>query len=335
MSNSAIDQLDLHHNSDLPSYSVFESSKPRIASRGKYNMNAFGTFSFWIMLQSCQMDLDARPSPLAGRWYPAESRLLSDSVDGYIAAAQLPPIDERIIAVVAPHAGHLYSGPVAGYAFAALRGLRPDLVVIVSPMHHPYAQPLLTSAHEAYQTPLGPIPIDRGAVQMLSDTLTSELGFGLSAVRNDPEHSLEIELPFLQRALAAPFQLLPVMMREQSARVSEILGRALAKTLSARDVILVASTDLSHFYSQDQAGGLDAEMLRQVEAFDPQGVIRIEEEGKGFACGRFALAAVMWAAKELGANRVRVLHHATSGDVTGDYLEVVGYGAAVITRSDN
>jgi AmmeMemoRadiSam system protein B len=72
-----------------------------------------------------------------------------------------------------------------------------------------------------------------------------------------------------------------------------------------------------------------------VEAFDPQGVIRIEEEGKGFACGRFALAAVMWAAKELGANRVRVLHHATSGDVTGDYLEVVGYGAAVITRSDN
>jgi AmmeMemoRadiSam system protein B len=154
-------------------------------------------------------------------------------------------------------------------------------------------------------------------------------------VRNDPEHSLEIELPFLQRALAREFKLLPVMVREQSARVSEILGRALATTLSGRDAILVASTDLSHFYPQDQAEGLDAEMLRQVEAFDPRAVIQVEEEGRGFACGRFALAAVMWAAKELGADHARVLHHATSGDITGDFSEVVGYGAAVITRSNN
>jgi AmmeMemoRadiSam system protein B len=278
------------------------------------------------------LSLDARPSPIAGRWYPADSHRLASSVDNYIDSANLPPLEGRILAVVAPHAGHLYSGPVAGYAFAPLRGLQPDLVAIVSPMHHPYAQPLLTSGHDAYATPLGPVRIDRKAVDDLNDRLVEDLGIGLTPVRNDPEHSLEIELPFLQQALAGPFQLLPVMVRDQSSRVSHSLGMALAKTLSGRHAILVASTDLSHFFTQTQAESLDAEMLRAVESFDPEGVIRVEDEGKGFACGRFALAAVLWAASELGANQVKVLHHATSGEVTGDYSEVVGYGAAIITQ---
>jgi AmmeMemoRadiSam system protein B len=254
-------------------------------------------------------------------------------VDGYLDAAQLPPIEGRIVAVVAPHAGHPYSGPVAGYAFATLRGAKPDLVAVVSPMHYPtYDQPLLTSAHAAYRTPLGIIPIAVDILSLIDDCLTDEIGFGLARVRHDPEHSLEIELPFLQRALDEPFRLVPIMVRGQSERVSRALGEALAKALAGRNAILVASTDLSHFYVQAQAEALDAEMLRQVEAFDPEGVIRVEDEGKGFACGRYALAAVLWAARELGANHVKVLHHATSGDVTGDYSEVVGYGAAVITR---
>jgi AmmeMemoRadiSam system protein B len=279
--------------------------------------------------------LDARPSPIAGRWYPADLSRLTSSVDGYLASARLPSIEGRIVAVVAPHAGHMYSGAVAAYAFAPLRGLKPDLVAIVSPMHHPYAQPLLTTAHDAYQTPFGPVLIDREATSRLNDHLVGELGFGLSPVRNDPEHSLEIELPFLQRVLTAPFRLLPVMVRDQSARVSQVLGAALAEVLADRNAILVASTDLSHFFTQGEAVTLDAEMLRQVEAFDPQGVIQVEEERKGFACGRYALAAVLWAAQGLGANHVKVLHHATSGDVTGDFSEVVGYGAAVITRQDS
>ncbi|MES0361783.1 MAG: AmmeMemoRadiSam system protein B, partial [Anaerolineales bacterium] len=237
-------------------------------------------------------------------------------------------------AVMAPHAGHVYSGPVAGYAFGAVRGMQADLVAVVSPMHQPYSQPLLTSAHQAYQTPLGSIVIDQAAVAELNKELEQELGFGLTAVRNDMEHSLEIELPFLQRAVAKEFCLLPVMVRDQSARVGQALGRALAKVLAGRDALLVASTDLSHFYDQDQARILDSAMLSQVEAFDPLGVLEVEEQGKGFACGRNALAAVLWAAKGLGANMVQVLKHATSGDITGDYSEVVGYASAVITRVD-
>jgi len=277
-------------------------------------------------------NLDLRPSPIAGRWYPGEARRLATSVDGYIQAARLPEITGRVVAVVAPHAGHMYSGPVAGYAFAVLRGLRPEVVAVVSPMHHPYAQPLLTSAHDAYQTPLGAVPIDRRLVDQLSDLLAAELGFGLTGIRNDPEHSLEIELPFLQRALDHDFRLLPVMVRDQTARVGRALGGALARVLASQEALLVASTDLSHFYPQKVANQLDAVVLQQVENFDPAGVLQVEEEGKGFACGRSALAAVLWAAKDLGADSVKVLHHATSGDVTGDYSEVVGYAAAVVTR---
>jgi AmmeMemoRadiSam system protein B len=282
--------------------------------------------------------LEVRPSPIAGQWYPADPRRLASQVDQYMDAARLPKLEGEIVAVMAPHAGHLYSGPVAGYAFAAVRGANPDLVVVVSPMHYPYAEPLLTTAHAAYATPLGEIPVHRQALKTLDGYLRQELGFGLVAVARDPEHSLEIELPFLQRALAGPFSLVPIMVREQDQRTAQGLGRALARLvregpeLADKKVLLVASTDLSHFYPQSVAKQLDGEVLRQVEAFDPAGVIQVEEEGKGFACGRGALAAVLWAAKELGADHAQVLHHATSGDVTGDYDRVVGYGAAVFTR---
>jgi AmmeMemoRadiSam system protein B len=276
--------------------------------------------------------MDTRPSPIAGRWYPGDARELSSSVDAYINAAQLPEINGEVVALMAPHAGHVYSGPVAGYAFGAVRGMQVELVAVISPMHQPYSQPLLTSAHQAYQTPLGSIAIDQAAVAELDKELEKELGFGLTPVRNDMEHSLEIELPFLQRVVAKEFRLLPVMVRDQSARVGQALGRTLADVLADKDALLVASTDLSHFYDQDQARILDSEMLRQVEAFDPLGVLQAEEQGKGFACGRNALAAVLWAAKGLGANKVQVLKHATSGDITGDYSEVVGYASAVITR---
>jgi MEMO1 family protein len=281
---------------------------------------------------------DIRPSPIAGQWYPAEPARLASKVDGYIDNAQLPQLPGQVVAIMVPHAGHPYSGPVAGYAFAALRGMRPDVVIVVSPMHYPYAEPLLTTAHAAYGTPLGAIAVDKDALKELDDRLHDSLGFGLSPVARDPEHSLEIELPFLQRALSQPFKLVPVMIREQSLVVAEALGKALAylitdgQSLQGRSVLLVASTDLSHFYPEQMANQLDSQMLHQVEALDPAGVIRTEEEGKGFACGRGALAAVLWAAKELGATHSTILNHATSADVTGDFDRVVGYGAAVITK---
>jgi AmmeMemoRadiSam system protein B len=276
---------------------------------------------------------DVRPSPIAGQWYEGDPRLLADGVDEFLKHAHLPELNGEVIAVIAPHAGHLYSGAVAGYAFAALRGISCNLVAVLSPMHHPYSQPLLTTAHEAYATPLGPIPIDKEALAQLESSLQSELGFGLTPVAHDPEHSLEIELPFLQRVLTSSWKLLPVMVRAVEPRVSEGLGKALARVLHGKKFVLVGSSDLSHFYDQRTALSLDQTMLHQIESFSPEGVFEAERTGKGFACGLGAVTAVLWAARDLGGDTVKILRHATSGDVTGDFTSVVGYGAAVVLKT--
>jgi AmmeMemoRadiSam system protein B len=276
--------------------------------------------------------LDVRPSPIAGQWYPGDPKRLAASVDRYIHDAKLPELKGDVVAIVTPHAGHLYSGPVAGYAFATLHGLKPELVAVVSPMHDYYNEPFLTTAHQAYETPLGQVLVDGEAVKSLHELLVKELGYGLARIRRDHEHSLEIELPFLQRVIETEFKLLPVMVRDQGRRGTHILGQCLAKVMRGRNALLVASTDLSHFFPQEVANALDAVMLGCIESFDPEAVIQAEEQGRGFACGRGALAAVLWAAKDLGADSVKILNHATSGDITGDTSQVVGYGAAVVLR---
>src|SRR2546422_4199050 len=159
---------------------------------------------------------DVRPSPLAGRWYPADPRELAAAVDRYLGAARPPAAAGAVVALVVPHAGHRYSGPVAGYAFGTARQLTPGLVAIVGPMHHPSDGALLTSGHRAYATPLGEVPIDADVVRGLDVHVRDELGRGLIPVRNDPEHSLEIELPFLQRALPEAFRLVPVIDRKST-----------------------------------------------------------------------------------------------------------------------
>ncbi len=276
--------------------------------------------------------MSLRPSPIAGTWYPAGAQELAASVDRFLAQAEVQAPDGRVIAILAPHAGHRYSGAVAAHAFKCLAGVQADLVAVVSPMHHPYRAPMLTTAHTAYTTPLGEVPVDAAALELLDAGLQARIGLGLTRVRRDEEHSLEIELPFLQRVLG-PFRLLPVMILDQTPTMAEALGHALAAVLADRRAVLVASSDLSHFYPQPVAQALDREMLARIAAFDPLAVMRAEEEGQGFACGRAAVAAVLWAARDLGANRVSLLKHATSGEVTGDFESVVGYGAAVIWQA--
>lgn len=277
--------------------------------------------------------MNIRPSPIAGSWYPGQAGKLTQDLDRYLndADTTIPP--GKIYGVVVPHAGYRYSGPVAAYGFNCLRGLAPDLVVVISPLHSAYRAALLTTAHDAYETPLGLLPVEKTAVSQLNEALHKRIRTVLTPIAHDREHSLEIELPFLQKILGQ-FRLLPIMMREQSKQIAQELGQALANILRGRSALLVASSDLSHFYPQAQAKQLDGEVLRRLQAFDPDGVIDAEDEGVGYACGRGAIAAVLWAAQELGANQVSVLHHATSGDVTGDLSSVVGYGTAVIWESD-
>jgi len=275
---------------------------------------------------------NVRPSPIAGSWYPLDPDLLRESVDSYLNSAVLPEISGEVVGLFVPHAGYIYSGATAGYAFNTVRSKSYDRVVVLSPYHDLHFAPFLTTAHDAYQTPLGKIKVDRSTLDEIDKELkSSELS--LTPIAHDREHSLEIELPFLQVALAQPFLLVPIMVRTQIPEQVHVLANAIAHSLKGKSALLVASSDLSHFYSENTANAFDEEMLKQIESFSPEGVFKSEKEGKGFACGLSAIAAALWAAKEMGANKVKLLHHSTSAEQTGDRSSVVGYGSAVILKN--
>lgn len=282
-------------------------------------------------MNSCYSDV--RPSPIAGTWYSANPSKLRMSIQKFLADATPPEISGEIIALIVPHAGHIYSGLTAAHAFKLVGGMAFERVALVSPMHQYYPQPILTSGHQAYETPLGIIPIDQTGIDAVSQGLLDAVGIKMTPVRNDQEHSLEIELPFLQCVLSKSFSLVPIMLRDQSASLAKALGKALADLTEVGKTLLVASTDLSHFYAESIANRLDKSILSAVEAFDPQKLYKMAASGEGQACGLGAVAAVMWAAQKLGADKIFTVDYRTSAYVTHDRSSVVGYGAAVITKA--
>jgi AmmeMemoRadiSam system protein B len=274
---------------------------------------------------------DVRPSPLTGTWYPANAESLTTLIDTYLQKADPTAPQGKIVGIFAPHAGLRYSGPVAAYAFKLLQGAAIDTVAVVCPYHRPpahlFTASVVTSGHDAYETPLGTVAVDADAIRALGERIPLEM------IREDQEHALEIELPFLQRVLQPGFKLLPIMLIEQSSRLTKQLGYAIAEILAGRDTLLIASSDLSHFFPQDIAYQLDKATLDSIHAYNPQKVLSTGRAPGEGACGRGALASVMWAAQALGANRADILHYATSGDTGGDHRQVVGYGAGVFYES--
>jgi AmmeMemoRadiSam system protein B len=272
-----------------------------------------------------------RPSPIAGRWYEGDPKKLAENIDRFLTGASLPKLEGELVGVIAPHAGHIYSGETAGYAFATVKEKHFSLVAIFSPLHNYHFAPVLTTAHDAYQTPLGEIAVAGEILDKVETKLRAE-GIELSRIAFDQEHSLEIELPFLQRALQGDFKLLPFMVRSNEPKILKSLAVAVSDAVGNESCLLVGSTDLSHFHSEEHAQELDEVTLAQIGDFSPEGVLMAERTGKGAACGAGAVAAVMWAAKRRGATHAIVLHHSTSGKTTRDFDSVVGYGAAAILR---
>lgn len=268
---------------------------------------------------------DIRRSVIAGSWYPGTKAELARTVDGFLANAKKEELGGELMGLIAPHAGYVYSGQVAAYAYKQLEGLDFPIVAIVSPVHRMFVGRYAVTAKRYYETPLGLVEVDGELVDALDEAV------GLNRVERDDEHSLEIQLPFLQRVLGR-FKLLPVMMGDQSLPACRALGEALAGVLRGKRALLVASTDLSHFHPYDTAVRLDRVVLDHIEKFDPEGLALDLERGRCEACGGGPVIAVMLAAKALGANRARVLKYANSGDVTGDRWQVVGYAAGAIYR---
>ncbi|HIC93516.1 MAG TPA: AmmeMemoRadiSam system protein B [Anaerolineae bacterium] len=269
---------------------------------------------------------DIRRSVIAGTWYPGTKAELARMVDGFLAHAKKEELGGELTGLIAPHAGYAYSGQVAAYAYKQLEGLDFPIVAVVSPVHRMFVGRYAVTAKRYYETPLGLVEVSGELVDALDEAV------GLNRVERDDEHSLEIQLPFLQRVLGR-FKLLPVMMGDQSLPTCRALGEALAGVLRGRRALLVASTDLSHFHPYDTAMRLDRVVLDHIERFDPEGLALDLERGRCEACGGGPVIAVMLAAKALGANRARVLKYANSGDVTGDRWQVVGYMAGAIYKA--
>jgi MEMO1 family protein len=220
----------------------------------------------------------------------------------------------------------MYSGPVAAYAYQLIRSCTYDAVVLVGPSHFVGFDGASIWPRGAWQTPLGPLPV----AEDLAATLREQpLLLHVDEAAHGREHSLEMQLPFVARLLPG-VPIVPIVMGYQTRATAEALGDALARAAHGRRILLVASSDLSHYHDARTAAALDAVVLRHVEALDPEGLMRALEQQPEHACGGGPMVAVMRAALALGGTRATVLRYADSGDVSGDKDAVVGYMAAAV-----
>ena len=272
------------------------------------------------------MARDIRPPAVSGSWYPASAERLGRDVDAHIAAAVTEPIPPPK-AIVVPHAGLRYSGPVAAFAYKALGQAVYRTAVLVGPSHFVPFEGVSIWPRGSWQTPLGSIRVDED----LSNRLRAASGAIIEhEAAHGREHSLEMQIPFIARLLPDA-TIVPMVMGYQSRVTAFDLGDAMARVLASADhPLLVASSDLSHFHDADTAARMDALVLQRVEQMDAAGLMDELEHEPHHACGGGPLVAVLHAARQLGATTARVLKYADSGDVTGDKDSVVGYMAAAI-----
>ena len=274
-----------------------------------------------------------RPMAVAGSFYPADPKELASMIDGFLAKATTPAID-NVVALVSPHAGYMYSGPVAAYSYALLKGKKFDRVVVIAPSHYEAFGFASVYDGAAYTTPFGQVPVDQAFAEKLAKLSPliklSSAGHTPSAER--PEHSIEVQLPFLQRVLGQ-FQVVPVIVGDQSYEVCRALGVALAKLVAGTNTLILASSDLSHYHTYDEASTEDYKTLNAIGEYDYFDLARNFDSRVWEACGGGPIIAAMIAAERLGANQAKVLHYANTGDVTGDRSRVVGYGAVAFVKA--
>jgi AmmeMemoRadiSam system protein B len=274
------------------------------------------------------MTMSYRPAAVAGTWYPGSAGALTRELDAYLDLAPAGP-PGRLHAVIAPHAGLMFSGPVGAFAYKAAAGQQYDVAVLVGPSHFVGFEGVALWPDGAFDTPLGAAMIDEAGARALA---------AFDVVQTLPqahrrEHSLEMQLPFL-RHLFPDVPIVPLLIGYQQRATIEALAAALTSAFATRRALFVASTDLSHYFDAVTAGKLDRRVCDTVKAFDPAALLALFEEypegerGRSVACGGGAAIAVMMAARALGARDGRVLKYGHSGEVSGDYDGVVGYLAA-------
>lgn len=277
---------------------------------------------------------------VAGRFYPDDPEELRELVTRLLDRADPPAVPGRLLALIVPHAGYQFSAPVAAFAYKLLAGQSLDDIVVVGPSHATAFSGALLTQSVAWRTPLGDVAVDTA----LSDALAAESAqlFRRSDALQATEHSIEVQLPFLQVALKE-FKFVPVLLNDFSESNCRAVAAALAKALKGRRALLVASTDMAHYPERDLCRRVDLCTLRLIERMDIAGLYAWEEEAvRKYAarevhctlCGLGPVVTVLTAARELGADKVTRLKYANSGDVVALTADrSVGYCAAAVSDS--
>ncbi|MCX7784732.1 MAG: AmmeMemoRadiSam system protein B [candidate division WOR-3 bacterium] len=272
-----------------------------------------------------------REAVVAGQFYPGDKKILQKTVDDLLIKTTTPKIHGKIIGIVVPHAGYPYSGPTAAYAYKAIAEKDIQTVIMLGPTHRVFIQGFAVYGQGSWQTPLGQVAIDESVAQAI---ITQS-----NKIRNLPdahseEHSLEVQLPFLQRTLK-DFKIVPIMSLEPTFNECQILAQAIANVIKNKNVVLLASSDLYHGYSYDACKKTDALTLSYLEKFDPEGLYNALKQDKAQACGGYPIVIVMLTSKLLGANQSQILHQTNSNDVMGErggYC--VGYASAIFYKTE-
>ena len=266
-----------------------------------------------------------RRSVIAGTWYPGTASRLERAVKGYMANVPEREDETELLGLIVPHAGYQYSGQVAAYAYKQLEGRDYEAIMILAPSHRPPVREYAVSAEDCYQTPLGEVEIDRSLVEIIGQKVS------LNQIRGDMEHSLEIQLPFLQVVLGE-FKLVPILMGERSLETCRNLSRGLIGAMEGQKALLIASSDLSHFHNYHTAVRLDKTVLDSVGRMDAESLARDLNAERCEACGAGPILTLLLTAEAMEASEAVILNYANSGDVTGDRSSVVGYLSAAVYR---
>lgn len=269
-----------------------------------------------------------RKSVIAGSWYPGNPAALRRDIEKYFDSVPELKIDGEIVGLIAPHAGYMYSGQIAANAYALLRGRKYDAVIVVGPSHRYAFHGVSVFSQGGYETPLGIVPVHQdiaGEMKKMSNIVADIPQAHLQ------EHSVEIQLPFLQVALGE-FSFLPLVMGDQDIDTCRQLAETIHKVCLGKKVLIVGSSDLSHFYRYDIAKKMDTVTLDYLERGDACGLCDRLAKGEIEACGGGPMAVVMLTARLMNADQALLLTYANSGDISGDRNSVVGYAAAVYFR---
>jgi AmmeMemoRadiSam system protein B len=269
-----------------------------------------------------------RKSVIAGSWYPGAPSILRRDIENYFDLVPDLELEGEVVGLIAPHAGYIYSGQVAANVYKLIRGKKYDVVIVIGPSHRVAFHGVSIFSKGGYETPLGIVPVAEELaekIKILSKTVVDipEAHF--------QEHSVEIQLPFLQVALG-DFSFIPLVMGDQNANTCQELAEAIYKASHGKKILIVGSSDLSHFYNYNMAKKMDAVVLRHLKDGDAVGLLANLENGSAEACGGGPIVVVMLVAHMMNANKAHLLKYANSGDVTGDKSSVVGYAAAVYCK---